>query len=213
MIADFHSHSWYSGCGRDNPEELVKKMIDEGVEIYGMTDHNYGIGNRKKEYFYLQSYLQEKYKDKIKMYRGIELCTAENLHSRDEDISFFDYCLIEHLDREDSIIHNDIVSYAKSFGIKGTGIAHTDLFSYCKKMGYDEYEFFKKLKDNHIFWEMNVTYDSVHGYHEHQYVKDFRTSKYQQDLIRNVGLTISVGFDGHRMEEYRVDRVDRKSVV
>ena len=51
MIVDLHSHTEYSWCGRDNPETLVLKMIEQGVDVLGITDHNYGIGERKREYF------------------------------------------------------------------------------------------------------------------------------------------------------------------
>ena len=54
---------------------------------------------------------------------------------------------------------------------------------------------------------MNVSYDSTHQYREHEYVKEFFRNTDQQKLIRDVGLQISVGFDGHKMEDYRVDRV------
>lgn len=36
MIQDLHSHTYFSACG---------------VEVLGITDHNYGIGDRKREYF------------------------------------------------------------------------------------------------------------------------------------------------------------------
>jgi len=54
---------------------------------------------------------------------------------------------------------------------------------------------------------MNVNYDSIHGYHEHQYVKRFFTDKEQQEIVKDAGLYVSVGFDGHRMEDYLVKRV------
>ena len=92
--------------------------------------------------------------------------------------------------------------------ITRTGIAHTDLFTYVKNKGIDAYEFFKTLSENNIFWEMNVSYDSIHGYNEHQYVKEFVKNKEQQEIIRATSMKISVGFDGHRYEDYRADRVE-----
>ena len=44
------------------------------------------------------------------------------------------------------------------------GIAHTDLFKYCDMYGFEYTEFFEKMAQNNMFWEMNVTYDSIHKY-------------------------------------------------
>lgn len=48
MIMDIHSHTYYSRCGRDNPRQIIQAAIDGGIEIFGISDHNYGIADRKK---------------------------------------------------------------------------------------------------------------------------------------------------------------------
>ena len=63
------------------------------------------------------------------------------------------------------------------------------------------------MAEENIFWEMNVSYDSIHGYREHEYMLDFFADERKQELIRESGVRISVGFDGHRVEDYRPDRV------
>ena len=63
------------------------------------------------------------------------------------------------------------------------------------------------MAERGIFWEMNVSYDSIHNYREHQYVKDFFDSEFLQDMVRRSGMRLSVGFDGHRVEDYLPDRV------
>ncbi|MDY2880811.1 MAG: PHP domain-containing protein [Candidatus Borkfalkiaceae bacterium] len=207
LVADFHAHTRYSSCGRDDPEALVLEMIRCGVNVLGITDHHYGIGDRKGEYFRLLTDLKEKYKDRITLYRGIEIATVDWLElDRSEDISYFDYCLVEHIDRADSVVGSDVTGYIGSLNLKA-GIAHTDLFGYVRDRGLDPFSFFGDLKKKGIFWEMNVSYDSTHQYREHEYVKEFFRNTDQQKLIRDVGLQISVGFDGHKMEDYRVDRV------
>ena len=46
------------------------------------------------------------------------------------DISFFDYCLIEHVDhRDNSSTGGDLFSFAKRCGCPA-GVAHTDMFSF-----------------------------------------------------------------------------------
>ena len=54
---------------------------------------------------------------------------------------------------------------------------------------------------------MNVNYDSIHHYREHQYVKDFMTDESKIALVKNSGVYVSIGFDGHRLEDYDGFRV------
>ena len=63
------------------------------------------------------------------------------------------------------------------------------------------------MADHNIFWEMNVNFDSVHHYREHPYVAAFLEDPAQQEIIRESGVLLSVGFDGHRVEDYRPERV------
>lgn len=43
MITDLHAHTNFSKDAADDPEELIKRMIAEGVEVFGITDHNHWI--------------------------------------------------------------------------------------------------------------------------------------------------------------------------
>jgi histidinol phosphatase-like PHP family hydrolase len=232
MIQDLHSHSYYSFCGKDNPETLVKAAIDGGIEVFGITDHNYGVGFLRKDAFkapieavpfqydsrVLQRYLdhlkllKEKYADKIKLLCGIELATLNTKYPKmplpdDADISVFDYCLIEHLDDPQSITKGDLFSYAKRCGCKWVGVAHTDMFKFIEAQNSDPLEYFSKMAENNIFWEMNVSYDSIHNYVEHSYMLNFFSDEAQQDIIRRSGVKLSVGFDGHRIEDYLPQRI------
>ena len=47
MIQDLHSHTYYSFCGADTPEEVVETAIAGGIELLGITDHHYGIGDAR----------------------------------------------------------------------------------------------------------------------------------------------------------------------
>lgn len=207
MIIDLHSHTSFSKDGQDSPEDLINHMIKQGVDEIGITDHNYWITDCKKKYFNAITELKEKYSSKIKIVRGIELASApENCIDDDEDVSYFDYCLVEHHGFDFNVYKNDIVSYAKRLGTR-TGIAHTDLFEFTARRGLDLKEYLTSLKNANIFWEMNVNYDSIHNYLEHEYVKKFVNDKKLRDAVKESGVEISVGFDGHRMNDYRVDRV------
>ena len=87
------------------------------------------------------------------------------------------------------------------------GVAHTDLFSHIEKLGCDPLDYFSRMADENIFWEMNVSYDAIHRYREHAYFLDFFADPKKQEIVRKSGVRVSVGFDGHRVEDYLPERV------
>ncbi len=229
MLQDLHSHTYYSFCSQDKPEAVIETAIANGVTQLGICDHNYGIGCARRELCYgkgpalnadygntLVRYydhiklLQDKYKNKIKILCGIELCTlyAENSYTlpASADISYFDYCLVENLDTKNSILKGDIFSFAKRCGCP-TGIAHTDMFAFIRAQGEEPYRYFRKMAENGIFWEMNVNFDSMHEFKTYAYVTEFLKNKEQQEIVRKSGVRLSVGFDSHIAREYKADRV------
>lgn len=207
-ISDLHSHTFYSDCGRDSVEDLVETAIQNGVTLLGITDHNYGIGERKEQYLYDIRAFAKQYEPKITILCGIEIATLPQLFDIHDTgvIHDYDYCLIEHITDKDSIAGGNLIEFCKSLGI-ACGIAHTDLFAYCDMYGYDYAEFFAKLAEHNIFWEMNVSYDSIHKYREHEYVNDFMDDIGKQKLVKDAGLYISVGFDSHRCEDYDASKI------
>ncbi|MBR6514972.1 MAG: PHP domain-containing protein [Clostridia bacterium] len=204
---DIHSHSYYSGCGRDDPHLMIDAAIAGGITHFGISDHNYGIGERKAQYIEEINALKEEYKGRITLYCGVEICTCNDHRAPadGEDFAGFDYALMEDIDN-DNTVATDLIGYAKTFKCP-CGIAHTDMFAYCEKKGFDPLEFFTKMAEAGMFWEMNVSYDSIHHYREHEYVKEFMRNEEQQRIIREAGLRVTVGFDGHRVEDYLPERV------
>ena len=202
-IFDIHSHTRYSNCGRDNPHDLINTVIQNGISVFGICDHNHGIADRKAEYLKEMRPLAEQYKDRIKLHCGIEIATIPQYYDIKDasEIKGYDYCLIEHITDPESIVKDKLFEFCDSLGIL-CGIAHTDLFQYCDMYGFDYKTFFKQMAQHNIFWEMNVTYDSIHGYREHPYVQDFMKDKDKQQIIKDAGVYISVGFDSHRCEDY-----------
>ena len=88
---DLHTHTVYSD-GADTPEQMVLSAIEKGVKVYGISDHSYTpfdpgycmAPDRYAEYFSVLTQLQEKYKDKIDLRRGMEL----DYYSDKPDIEF-----------------------------------------------------------------------------------------------------------------------------
>lgn len=230
MIQDLHSHTYYSFDSQDKIERVIETAIAGGIGLLGISDHNYGVGYGRVELCYdkgpalnadygktLLRYhdhvntVKEKYRNKIKVLSGLEICT---LKSRDcyalplsADVSFFDYCLVENLDDvERSIARGDIFSFAKRCSCP-TGIAHTDMFAFIEKSGESPEKYFRKMAEQGIFWEINVNFDSLHGFRTHDYVTEFFKNKRQQEIVKRSGVKLSVGFDGHISKEYKPDRV------
>jgi len=229
MIQDLHAHTYYSFDCVDAPQTVIEKAIASGISILGICDHNHGVGLARKEncygvgtnlktdygqtllrYFDHITLLKEKYAKKIKILRGIEVatCMGKDNYALPEntDISFFDFCLVEGLDKPNSITNGDIFSFAKRCKCP-TGIAHTDLFSFIKAKGEEPNRFFKKMAEQGIFWELNVNFDSSHGFKTHDYVTEFFKNKEQQEIVKRSGVKLSVGFDSHAIFEYKPIRL------
>jgi len=228
MIQDLHSHTYYSYCGKDSPEAVIQNAIRNGIELMGISDHYYGVvmgrpgvtfesaahmaathTNALKRYYEHLKILAEKYKDYIEVWCGIELTARDRgytLLPDGVDVSMFDYCLIENFQLPDSAI-DDVLAFAARCGCARTGLAHIDLPAYLLSKELDMDTFFRKMKKQNVFWELNVNYDSKHHFREHPYVKDFFQNDTLIDAVKKSGLKMSVGFDGHILEEYDRARV------
>ncbi|MBO4897611.1 MAG: PHP domain-containing protein [Clostridia bacterium] len=228
MIQDLHSHTYYSYCGKDSPEAVIKNAITCGIELMGISDHYYGVvmnrpgvayesdehrvithNNALKRYFEHIKTLADKYKDYIEVWCGIEITAIDKgftLLPDCVDVSMFDYCLIENFQYRESVI-DDVLAFAKRCGCERVGLAHMDLPAYILSKGLDTDTFLENMKKQNVFWELNVNYDSKHNYREHQYVKDFFENTAFIDAVKKSGIKMSVGFDGHVLEDYDADRV------
>lgn len=228
MIQDLHSHTNYSYCGSDSPESVVEAALRGGVEMLGICDHNYGVARQTPDSVYpcesekiyecqryLDDYLShmrrvaEGYSDRIRVLCGLEIATVNEewrLLPDGVDVSKFDYCMIEHIDTDITVV-DDIFAFAARCATGRVGIAHTDIFSFLSRTGRDADTFFRRMAEEGIFWELNVNYDSIHGYREHEYVADFLSDERKREIVLKSGAELSVGFDGHRVGDYRPDRV------
>ena len=227
MIQDLHSHTYYSFCGGDKPEDIVEAAMAGGIELLGITDHNYGIGNARRNvfsngeieddyegtlvrYYDHMNLLKEKYAGQIQILRGIEIATLKGGRyalPQSADISFFDYCLVEHIDQMDnSIADGELFAFAKRCKCP-VGVAHTDMFAFIKRLGEKPEHYFRQMAEENIFWEMNVSYDSIQNYRQQPYMLQFFEDEKQQQIVRESGVRLSVGFDGHRVRDYLPERV------
>ena len=228
MIQDLHSHTYYSFCGIDAPEAVVEKAIENGIKLLGISDHNYGIGvqrletlsvdkrRRLKDYQRcLDAYLShirllaEKYKNDIRVVAGVEIATINNpqmLLPEELSLEGFDYCLIEHISSDESIVE-DVFEFAERCGCAAVGIAHTDIPAYLRKKKQEPSVFFSRMAEKNIFWEMNVNHDSIHEYKEHKNIREALENQELVEMLKECDVKLSVGFDSHRIEEYDADKI------
>lgn len=207
-VMDLHAHTWYSRCGVDAPEKLVEAAIAGGIDIFGISDHNHGICDRIEQYRTELEALRERYKDRIRLLIGMEIASIPEINfTQPERLQGFDYCLLENLDLPTSTVGADgLLEYRSAFPCK-FGIAHTDLVALARSRGEDPLVFLRTLAEHDIFWEMNVSYDSIHHFREHAYWKRFMEDPEERKMVRDSGIALSVGFDGHRVNEYKPERV------
>jgi len=228
MIQDLHSHTYYSYCGKDSPEAVIKNAIANKLDLVGISDHYHGVvmskpnfvyeshetkvkmhNNALKRYYEHIKTLAEKYKDYIEVWCGVEITTLDlgyTLLPDGVDVSFFDYCLIENFQLPETTVEN-VLDFVSRCRCKRTGFAHMDLPAYISSKELDAEAFFNAMKQQNVFWEINVNYDSIHGFKEHQYAKDFFENDNLLELVKKSGVKVSVGFDGHILEDYDADRV------
>ena len=207
QVMDIHSHTRYSNCGIDEPEAIAEAALAGGITLFGVCDHNYGIGDRLEQYKAEIAALRDAYAGRMRILTGIEIASVPNLgEPQPERLTGFDYCLLEHIDMPESTVGMGVFDYRRRFDGK-FGIAHTDLIAMAQAHGIDPLEFLHTFAENDIFWEMNVSYDSIHNWREHPYYLRFLQSEEEQALVKRSGIRLSVGFDGHRVYDYRPDRV------
>ena len=195
--------SYYSRCGRDEPQVLVEAALAGGISVLGITDHAHGIGERLDEYRWEMDRLAERYRDRIKILCGIEIATAPHRYDDrlPEALGAFDYCLIEHLTNEDSCVGRNFLDYCKRVPIP-CGIAHTDMFRFCEMYGFDPETYFRQLAELGIFWEINVRCDQTHGYRRNAYVQELMQDEEKLAIVKASGLSLSLASDCHRANEY-----------
>ncbi len=207
---DLHSHTYFSFCGKDSPQELIEAVMAAGVDTLGISDHNYGVGDRMEQYKKELYAAREQYAGKIKILCGIELSTLREYmyFFQTQDFHGLDYCFLEAIGTDGSDVNKDFIELADTLPIP-VGIAHTDMFDFAERYGFSAEDMFSKMAEHNIFWELNVNYDKTHGYREHAYVNEFMNNKEQQEIIHKTGVALSVGFDSHRCNEYSGERVRR----
>lgn len=207
-IIDLHNHSNCSADAVDSIEAIVENAYRVGLDVVGITDHNYYFHLDFSDYCRRIQALKKAYRGKLTVLLGMEIA----LHNYEKGLlpsmfDSFDYVLIEHAGIPTGLSWPDFFAYRKEFRCP-VGLAHTDIFAMSEETGLD---LPRLLAESDIFWELNVSYDRAHGYRVHRYYERFLVDGAQQEAVRRCGLKLGVGYDTHCLEDYRVERVQLAS--
>lgn len=238
LIANYHTHTSRCGHADGEDEEYIQAAIKAGIKELGISDHMpFKTGSYKPirmDFSELDDYvsslqlLREKYKDKIKIYIGLEceymsdyLDYYETL--KEHGIEYFicgQHCFLNaHLT---SVwwcsvmkhgIHNYITSLidAMKTGLF-TYIAHPDLFMNGIKVWNEEaieesWRLIKAAKELDIPLEINVAGIRYAEYKHRQNknndsIEDFYPCGKFWDLVAQNGNKVIIGVDAHAPQEF-----------
>ena len=198
-VTDLHNHTIFSYDGSNTPEEIIENAIAHGVDVIGISDHQFSIESRLGEYFEYLCYCRRRYEGKIKLLFGLEIGTRPKpndfLASASE---YFDYVLFESLDSPTAMDFYEFMEWQRLFKCR-RGLAHTDVFRLSERYGIDV---LGEMCRNDIFWELNVSGN-------YPYYYDFLTNPNKREIIRRSGISVSIGSDTHSVEEYRFKQLRR----
>lgn len=200
MIMDLHNHTVFSYDGKNTAEEIIENAIEHGVDVVGITDHQFSMGNRHiGEYIAKLNECKRKYSEYIKVLAGLEIGTRPRPDDLlTYDIARLDYVLFESLDDIRAMDFFEFVSWRRRFDCP-VGLAHCDIFALGERYGLDMTDV---LRSERIFWELNVS-----GNYNCYY--DFLTNAAKREAIGRAGIGVSVGSDTHDIFGYRFRQLKR----
>ena len=191
-ITDLHNHTLYSYDGSNTCTEIINNAIANSISVIGISDHQFSVRGRLREYISEINALKQAYKGKINIKCGLEIGTRP--YPDDliiGDANKLDYCLFESLDTPKGMDLYEFEQWCALFTIP-KGLAHTDIFSLQKRYGLDIFDFMKK---NNLFWELNTSGNYTYYY-------DFITNREKQKLLSESGITVSIGSDTHWTRDF-----------
>ncbi len=199
MIMDLHNHTVFSYDGRNTPEEIIENAIDNGVDVIGITDHQFSIGGSINTYKRKIAECAGKYSRYIRVLTGLEIGTRPRPDDLlTYDLDGVDYVLFESLDDYRAMDFFEFVQWRRRFPCP-VGLAHCDIFEMSGRYGLDMTEV---LRCEKMFWEINTSGNYTYYY-------DFLTNAAKRDAVRRSGIGVSIGSDTHAVYEYRGKQLKR----
>lgn len=193
MIMDLHNHTIFSYDGKNTPEEIIENAIDSGIDVIGITDHQFSIGRSPEAYKKRIAACRNKYSRFIRVLTGLEIGTRPKPHDLlTYDLDGVDYVLFESLDDYRAMDFFEFVEWRRLFECP-VGLAHCDIFAMSERYGIDMTDVLRVEK---MFWEINVSGN-------YPYYYDFLTNVKKRSAVLRAKIGISVGSDTHAVYEFR----------
>ena len=79
---DLHNHTKFSYDGSNTPEEIIENAIRHGVDVIGITDHQFSIGENLPIYYEYIQHCKIKYADKIKFFAVLKSVHVRHRRNR-----------------------------------------------------------------------------------------------------------------------------------
>ncbi len=190
-ITDLHNHTTFSYDGVNSCEEIIENALSKGIDVIGITDHQFSIGSDIGKYIYTVNECKRKYKGKITVLCGLEIGTRPE--PRDlilSSIKNIDYCLFECLDSDNAMDFYEFLEWSQLFKMP-KGFAHTDIFYLSQKF---EIDIIRIMKEHNFFWEINTSGN-------YNYYYDFLTNPQKQKMISESKIPVSIGSDTHWIKD------------
>lgn len=196
-LHDLHNHTIFSYDGTNTPEEIIENAMACGIEVVGITDHQFTIKENLKEYIEKINALKEIYGGRIEVLCGLEIGTRPKPDDFLASASgYLDYCLFESIDSMRAMDLYEFLEWTRLFRCP-KGLAHTDIFLLEERYGID---ILKALKDYNLFWEINTSGN-------YNYYYDFITNKEKRERVKESGITLSVGSDTHWVGDFSLNKI------
>lgn len=197
-IIDLHNHTKYSYDGHNTAREVIENAAANNVDVIGITDHQFSIGEKIGEYIEEITALKTEFSGKITVLCGLEIGTRPTPSDFPPKISgLLDFCLFESIDSDRGMDIYEFLEWKRLF-LCPLGLAHTDIFGLSKRYKTD---FLKIMKREKIFWEINFSGN-------YDYYFDFITNRQKQYAVSESGIAVSVGSDTHWIGDF-----DKKRLV
>lgn len=199
MVMDLHNHTVWSYDGSDSAERIIENAIRHGIDVVGITDHQFSIGAGLGEYIEHITECKKRYKNHIKVLAGLEIGTRPRPYDLfSSDTAGLDYVLFESLDDCRAMDFFEFVSWRHRFNCP-VGLAHCDIFAMSDKYGIDMLEV---MRAENMFWEINTSGN-------YSYYYDFLTSQKKREAVKRSAIGVSIGSDTHAVAEYRYTQLKR----
>ena len=187
QIMDLHNHTKYSYDGQNTAREIIENAVSNGIDVIGITDHQFSLGGKTGEYIEEITSLKKEFSEKITVLCGLEIGTRPKPSDFPPQISKkLDYCLFESLDSGKAFDLYEFMEWKRLF-LCPVGLAHTDVFSLSERYKTD---ILKLLVRERIFWEINISGN-------YDYYFDLITNREKQAEVSESGVMLSVGSDTH----------------